>query len=137
MNRVIDTFQGEVTFYLGDFITASSKYASHRGLGNLTHVVKTTTLDLEFKNIDRIDLLKLDLEGSEKEVIPVLSKGFLEKVNQISCEYHLQAEIDEYTEADAIRCRNYLKDNGFREIMYDDTKYNAGQEACYINEKML
>lgn len=137
MNLLIDTQQGEIEFCLGNFITASSKYPSHRGLGNQTVKVKTTTLDWEFKNIDRIDLLKLDLEGSEKEVIPSLSKEFLNKVNQISVEYHLQAEIDGYTESDVKLCRSYLRNKGFKEIAYDATKYNGGQEACYINKRLL
>lgn len=137
LNRAIDTQQGTINFYLGNYITASSKYKSHRGLGNLVEKVHTTTLDWDFTSFDRIDLLKLDLEGAEKEVIPSLPKDFLSKVSQIVVEYHIYSQIDGYTQDDINRCREYLKSNGFAEIEYDDTVHNGGPEACYINERLL
>lgn len=137
MDKAIDTFQGEIEFHLGNYITASSKYASHRGLGNLIENVKTTTLDWELRHLERINLLKLDLEGSEKEVIPQISKEILQKINQIIVEYHLQSEIDGYTQYDIDKCRNHLKECDFTEVYYGKQKPNAGYDGTYINKRLL
>jgi len=136
-NKAIDEEIATKEFYLGRFITASSLFQSHRGLGNNIIEVKTTTLEKEMKEFDKIDLLKLDLEGSEIDVILGMDKKLLKKILQINVEYHLQAEIDGYIKEMVNQCRYYLKDNGFEEIIYNDTKYNAGQDACYLNRRLI
>lgn len=40
------------------------------------------------QQISRIDLLKLDIEGAELDVLEQCSSEFLERVNQITCEFH-------------------------------------------------
>lgn len=134
-NKAISNMIGKDTFHLGRFITASSLYDTHRGLGNLTTVVDTTTIDMEINkhSLKEVDLVKFDLEGSEIYVIPDMRKDTLSKIKQIVVEYHLQAEINGYKKEDVDNCREFLTSNGFIEIKYVD-KGNKGQEACYLNE---
>lgn len=136
-NKAIDRKIGEKMFYLGNFITASSLYSTHRGLGDLQVRVETTSLNNELMEFDRIDLLKLDLEGSEIDVIPDMRDYILDKINQINVEYHLQSEIDGYTQSKVDECREHLKKNGFKEIRYFQSKPNAGYDGCYLNEKLI
>lgn len=131
-NKAIDKDVGIKEFYLGNFITASSLYRSHRGLGHLVENVPTTTIDNELSNFDMIDLLKLDLEGSEIDVIPNILPKTLQKINQITIEFHLQSKIDGYTPEKVDICRNYLKEL-FNEVMYVD-KGNDGYHGLYLNK---
>lgn len=131
-NKAIDKDIGIKEFYLGDYITASSLHRSHRGLGHLVENVQTTTIDSETTNFDRIDLLKLDLEGSEIDVIPHILLKTLQKIKQITVEFHLQSKIDGYTQEKIDICRNYLKQS-FDEIMYVD-KGNDGYHGLYLNK---
>ena len=57
---------------------------------NLTYQVRTYTLDYLFETgfIDRIDFLKVDIEGSEIRAFNGISDDNLMKVNNISIEYH-------------------------------------------------
>lgn len=54
------------------------------------HKIKTITLDkiIEENNIDFIDILKMDIEGTEYEVLKNLSEDTLKKIGQITCEFH-------------------------------------------------
>jgi FkbM family methyltransferase len=129
-NKAIDKEIGTKEFYIGNYITASSLYKSHRGLGNLVENVETTTIDNELMYFDKIDLLKLDLEGSEIDVIPNILPKTLKKINQITVEFHLQSKIEGYTQEKVDICREYLK-KYFDEIMYVD-KGNDGYHGLYL-----
>ncbi|MBE3114660.1 MAG: FkbM family methyltransferase [Actinobacteria bacterium] len=131
-NKAIDKDICIKEFYLGDFITASSLYRSHRGLGHLMENVQTTTIDNELFNFDGIDLLKLDLEGSEIDVIPNILPKTLQKIKQITVEFHPQSKIEGYTQEKIDICRNYLK-KSFDEIMYVD-RGNDGHQGLYLNK---
>lgn len=130
INKAIYTVGTEKEFYLGDFITASSLYKSHRGLGKLSYIAKIANLNDEI--CIPIDLLKLDLEGAEVEVIPNLNKDTLLKIKQITVEFHLQSKIDGYTQEKIDVCRNYLKEL-FDEVIYVD-KGNDGHHGLYLNK---
>lgn len=133
-NKAIDKKIGTRQFYLGNYITASSLYESHRGLGHLIEEVQTTTIDNETSNFEKIDLLKLDLEGSELDVIPDILPKTLQKISQITVEFHLQSNIDGYTKEKVDVCRDYLKKE-FDEIMYVD-KGNDGHHGLYLNKRL-
>jgi len=53
-------------------------------------IVKTTTLETLISNLewDKIDLLKIDIEGSEWDVIDVTSDDTFKNINKILLEYH-------------------------------------------------
>jgi FkbM family methyltransferase len=54
------------------------------------HKLKTITLETIFKEneIDFVDLLKIDIEGSEYELLENLSENILSKIKQITIEFH-------------------------------------------------
>ena len=66
------------------------KNASDNGLYNIEEMVDCMTLDSLFDNniVDKIDLLKVDVEGAETNVINGISIDNLKKVNKISMEIH-------------------------------------------------
>ena len=131
-NKAIAVNMTTTPFYLGRYMTASSLYKTHRGLSDISIDVDTITIDEILNDFDEIDILKLDIEGSELSVILNIPKETYRKIKQILVEYHLQAEIEDYTKEQVDECRQHIIDMGFEELIYDDTKVNAGQEACYI-----
>lgn len=133
-NKAIDGKIGKDILHIGKFITASSLFDTHRGLGDMEKDVETTTIKHEMNEIGikNLDLLKLDVEGSEIFVIPSMDKEILKKIKQIVVEYHLQSKIEEYSETAVNLSRSHLIENGFKEVIYID-KGNKGQEACYLN----
>ena len=52
--------------------------------------VETTTINAfcDKMNIDCINLLKLDIEGSELGVLSDLDADIMQKISQITCEFH-------------------------------------------------
>ena len=136
-NAISDNNNKEL-LYIGRFETASSLFESHRGLNKNSTIVDCIDLNEYISNFGEISLLKLDIEGTEKKVIPNLKRTILNKIKQIVVEYHLQSEIYNYTNRDVEICRNYLKDNGFKEIIYDD-RYsrdkNKASYGIYLNNK--
>jgi len=124
---------GNKEFHLGKFITSSSFFKSHRGLGDMMVNVPITTLEEEMRVFDKpIDLLKLDLEGSEIDVIPSINESVLSKIKQITVEFHPQSKIDDYTQEKIDICREHLKKQ-FNEIEYVD-KGNDGHHGLYLNK---
>jgi FkbM family methyltransferase len=68
---------------------SGSSSSLHWGDGNQVQQVRQTTLARLMSDcqIDRIDLLKMDCEGSEWEILPN-SEAILPKISQICMEYH-------------------------------------------------
>lgn len=118
--------------YTGRFATASSIYDTHRGLDGGYIEIPTTCIESEMymHNIKFIDLLKLDIEGTEIEVIPSIP----ENINQITVEFHLQSEIKGYTQEKINICREHLKKQ-FNEIEYVN-KGNDGHHGLYLNKRI-
>jgi len=126
--------QGKQEFYLGNYITASSFFKSHRGIGNNAVQVHMTTIEEELSVYGNIGLLKLDLEGSEIEAIPVIPEDTLSMIKQITVEFHPQSKIDGYTQEKIDICREHLKKQ-FNEIEYVD-KGNDGHHGLYLNKEI-
>ena len=63
---------------------------SDGGIYNIEEMVDCMTLDSLFDNniVDKIDFLKIDVEGAETDVINGISVDNLKKVNKISMEIH-------------------------------------------------
>jgi len=127
-NMAIDSKLGTKSFYIGNIKKSSSLLSSHRNLSGEKYEVDTTTIDTELKNIKNIDLLKLDIEGSEIDVIQQLTSSTLNHINQITVEYHLQCNINNYTIDDIYKCDNHLEKNGFIKLIGDT------DNVCYIKE---
>lgn len=82
-----------IKFYLSNKSTRSSMYQSFSkfevGLKKKIEV-KTITLDDIFKifRIQKIDLIKMDIEGAEWNVLKNFSKTNFKRIKQISVEFH-------------------------------------------------
>ena len=74
--------------------------------------VPSVTLDSLFEEniVDRIDFLKIDCEGAEKQVLLGISDDNLKKVKKISMEFHMS----HLTESDSQNIINRLTNQGFR-----------------------
>lgn len=89
-------FNAAISDNVGESILTESSHlgGSHilysNGLGFKKYKVKTYTLNYLFETqlIDKIDLLKIDIEGAEIMAMNGISDENLLKVNQISMEYH-------------------------------------------------
>ena len=95
--------------------------------------VITSTLKEEMKqlNIPRIDLLKLNIEGSESDVIESITPDMVKKINQITINFHTNTIYP---------CTNILNNLGYNAIqLYDNdglfTSYKIKKEIMdRINE---
>lgn len=86
-------------------------------------VASTTLKDLCNKlKIDHIDILKLDVEGSELEILKS-SKDFLPNIKKIVIEWH--------SEKLKKGCKDFLKENGFK-LLHEEKK-NCG-DLYFINK---
>ena len=80
-NSMVSEQTGEADFYLND-----SNVAGHNAFGGDRKIeVHSTTLESILRNVNKVDLLKLDCEGSEYDIL--LSTD-LAKVQKIVMEYH-------------------------------------------------
>jgi len=80
--------------------------------GHKQITVKTITLKDIFTeyNIDKCDVLKMDIEGAEYEAIYKCPQEILKKINKMFIECHA---IDDKAENNIHGMKNYLRSNGF------------------------
>lgn len=80
--------------------------------GGVSNYVPSITIDRLFEDgiVDRIDFLKIDCEGSEKQVLLGVSDQNLDKIKKISMEFHMS----HLTESDSQDIINRLTAHGFR-----------------------
>jgi len=110
--------------------TGSSFYKSHKSVKNRFIKVRCTTLKNEIKrfDIDTIDLIKINIEGEEKNIIYDLP---LKNIKQISISFHDHCGIEGYTKDTVNDIRLFIKKNGFKEIIYDN------YDTLFIREELL
>lgn len=80
--------------------------------------VLTTSLEaiIQDNNIEHVDLLKLDCEGSEYGILYELTPAVIEKISIVSIETHLGKGVDENTEA----LVKFLRKNMFTVVVKKD-----------------
>ena len=103
LNKAISTDQGPVEFY-GEGADGGRIHTNLESKN--TYEVETIPLDDLIEN--NVDFLKMDIEGSEADVICHSNK--LKKVNEIFIEYHSFVDGDQRL-GDLLSC---LTENGFR-----------------------
>ncbi len=81
-------------------------------------------------NINFIDLLKLDIEGSETDVLLSLNSAFISKIGQITVEFH--DFIIENQKIEIKQIISKLKSNGFVMIR---ASYKDYSDTLFINSK--
>ncbi|OGF24907.1 hypothetical protein A2331_06085 [Candidatus Falkowbacteria bacterium RIFOXYB2_FULL_34_18] len=89
-----------------------------------SYKVKVIAIDelLKFLNIERIDLLKIDVEGEEYKVIPKIKEDFLSRVDQLIVEFHHHC-LDNYSLQDTLGCVDFIKGFGFKALTLDKINY--------------
>ena len=107
-NHAVYSEEGSVDFCLnGDFMGGIEEH--NRNKTDNIIKVKAVTLDEYFKD-ERVDLIKIDVEGAEFEVL----KGAVDLMNERSPIFQVEFHFDEdWTEENI----NFLKSTGY--IMYD------------------
>lgn len=85
--------------------SSASSCISQNGKGYDVEVIGINNL-ISFLGLEKIDYLKLDCEGSEKEIFEVINQDTLNKINKIVVEYHSE-EIKDII-------KNKLEHSGFK-----------------------
>lgn len=91
-NIIIDEYIGYSTLYLDD--TSGGHSVINNNINNTktgeTFAVECITINkiIEKYNIDKIDFMKVDVEGAELKVFSGVSDDNLKKINKIAMEYH-------------------------------------------------
>jgi len=118
---------GELDLYMGENTDSSIVFPD---VGHKRH--KVTAIDLEqFFQSERIDLIKLDIEGAEIEVLSHLSDRFLDRVTQLTVEFHDFISPDQLPLIRDVIVR--LKSQGFEFIRFS---YHDFSDCLFINQKI-
>lgn len=128
----------------GETITFKSNKENFYDLGNTivdnlfndqTYSMEINTVSMESimrdYNIDRISLLKVDIEGYEYELFDNLSDEFLSRIDKIFLEFHHVVEPNR-----KLNLINRLMINGFKMKIYDDTInfYSADMYSLFFSK---
>ena len=114
-------------FFESDRNISGSLLDDHNNIVNdpvISYDVETIKLDkiFDFIGLDRIDLLKLDIEGEEYPVLWSVSKDSLQRIEQIVVEFHHFC-VEIYSQKDTSKVVMRLKDFGFRSFTNDGRNY--------------
>lgn len=131
VNHAIGGVDGEVQLLASSVPMASSIVAvPFEGTTSSVSVAGITLETLcQVYQIDRVDLLKVDIEGAEIAMFDTASDGFLrERIGQITIEFHDFCGL--VTRADVNRIARRLRSLGYAEIRFCGT-----YDALYVNRK--
>lgn len=89
-NMAISKNNDEVISFYEDLNSPYNGSKIFNYFNGVEHKIKTITLEtlMEKNNIDYIDILKIDIEGSEYEILPSISDECYSKIKQITVEFH-------------------------------------------------
>jgi FkbM family methyltransferase len=86
-NVALYSEEKEITFFAGENILEGSLISSRGGQSPIT--VKATKLSNYLSNLDSVDLIKMDVEGAEKDIInDLFESGMITKAKEYFIEYH-------------------------------------------------
>ena len=117
-NKAITDKNGIIRFYLANNPEGNSIFQSHRDANGSFVEVEGITLSsfLAEQGIKYVDILKVDIEGAEIQLFNNLDDIVLNKIGQITIEFHdFITELDITQEVLSIK--NRLKQLGFKEII--------------------
>lgn len=89
-NRIISKNQNQSVVFYEDENSPYNGSTIFNYFDGVTHEIPTITLDeiIESNNIATVDLLKIDIEGSEYELLNNIQDLTYLKINQITVEFH-------------------------------------------------
>ena len=117
-NAAIAATDGTVTFHVAADSLASSIQALAPELVKEVITVKAVSVGslLEETGVTSVDLMKVDIEGAEREVLDTVSDAILRTTTQLSIEFHDFCNL--MTSDDVARARRRLTALGFYEIRF-------------------
>lgn len=126
-NYALASQKGKKVFFESKKNMSGSFFDSHVNMKNDTiekYEIDPITIDEVFTlfNIQKIDLLKIDIEGEEYNIISEIESNLFSKIDQIIVEFHHHC-IDDYCYKDTLRCVNILKSYGYRAYSKDKINF--------------
>jgi FkbM family methyltransferase len=85
---------------------------------------------MSMANVNNIDLLKLDIEGTEVEVLNSITQETADRISQISVEFHSAPEFDLSIDHDVPKTIEYLKDIGY---IFLDFSRKSRRNCLFLN----
>ncbi|CAN5708937.1 hypothetical protein BH09PLA1_BH09PLA1_20420 [soil metagenome] len=119
MNCAISDSHEPITFYVSNEHSEKSSIVPQVSGDNCSaHTVEAKTLDdvIVENKIDQINLLKVDIEGAELPMLRSLSSQTLDKIDQITIEFH--DFTGAMTRQDVNQTVKRLESAGFRSIKF-------------------
>lgn len=97
--------------------------------------VEGITLDrfIEITGCERIDLLKMDIEGAEIDVIRSISRPLLEKIAQITVEFHSDPRFGFSLVREVEAVLRHMRRNGF---ICMDFSEGTRRDVLFLNRRM-
>jgi FkbM family methyltransferase len=133
VNAAIANFDGTIDLNVSSHPEASTiKRAPAAGQLLRTSRVPAVRLDhlIAAHGIDRIDVLKVDIEGSEVEVFQSLDDSLLKRIGQINCEFH--DSFGMVSSQDVDKTEHRLQALGFGRIQFFPQNR---QDMLYVNRR--
>lgn len=115
------TFYESLDNESGSMLSNHVNVISDRTTSYDVRCISLPSLLKEFK-IDKIDLLKLDLEGAEYELIENIVKSDLKNISQLFIEFHHHA-IEKFNYKSTTACVNRIENFGYKSYTTDDHNY--------------
>jgi FkbM family methyltransferase len=93
--------------------------------GGHPYVVTTVSLETLLKDVEKVGLVKMDIEGAEWDILENLDESLAKKITQLSVEFHdfIDPSLKKRTE----RCVQRMLDFGFK-LEYNSTNYMHGSQ---------
>lgn len=104
--------EAEISLYMGNYNKATPLCSIRNEIGTQNQIkAKTRKLSDFIGNLDRIDLIKIDVEGAELQVInDLFDSKLIKKAEKYIIEYHLNLGSDKSTLSDFLK---KFESNGF------------------------
>lgn len=129
----LGTEDGTLTLWMPDnpdHVSASLVSASNRSKGSFDAVCKSLESVMEGLGHERVDVLKMDIEGSEYGVIEALcAGGAISRVGQLLVEFHHRMEG--FTKAQTLAAIRRLRGEGFRIAWVSE----VGHEVLFVRQQ--
>lgn len=114
LNKAVTDKVQNIKFYKANNDGGNSIYK--RSKNQKPTIVESTTIDQIMKkyDLDKIDFLKIDCEGSEGLIFKTISNQTLKKINKISMEYH-----NNFSVLNSNEIKNILIKSGFEVKVFE------------------